>query len=225
MLIIFDIDGTLTETMTLDAECFVRALADVYGFDKIDTNWSQYRHVTDAGIFHEIFERRTGHAPSAEEVAKFRKHFVGLIALAACQSPFGAIPGARELLSTLSRGVEYRVALATGAWSDSARIKMANADVLRYDDFPAASGDDAQDRETILALSRQRAIERYGECGPAVYVGDGVWDARTSRKIGIPFIGIGAGASAEQLKSEGAICVLPDFRDAELFLSACRSAE
>ena len=128
-LIIFDIDGTLTETTKLDEECFVRALADVYGFDKIDTDWSRYRHATDAGIFQEIFEGRTDHAPSAEDVARFREHFVGLIALAAGQSPFGAIKGARELLAKLSCNAEFRVALATGAWSDSARIKMANAHV------------------------------------------------------------------------------------------------
>jgi phosphoglycolate phosphatase-like HAD superfamily hydrolase len=224
-LIIFDIDGTLTETAKLDEECFVRALADVYGFDKIDTDWSRYRHSTDAGVFHEIYEGRTGRTPSMDDLSTFRRHFVGLIGAAACQSPFGAIKGARELLSMLSCGAEHRVALATGAWSDSARIKMGNAHMWPYDDFPAASSDDAPDRETILELSRQRAIERYGDCGAAVYVGDGVWDARASRKLGIPFIGIGTGERAVRLESEGAICVLPDFQNAELFLSACRSVE
>ena len=91
--------------------------------------------------------------------------------------------------------------------------------------FPAASSDDAPDRETILALSRQRAIEQYGDCGGVVYVGDGVWDGRAARKWEIPFIGIGSGERAERLEGEGAICVFPDFRDADLFLSTCRSAE
>ena len=68
-------------------------------------------------------------------MARFRKHFVGLIGLKACESPFGAILGARELLSALSGGVEFRVALATGAWSDSARIKMGNAHLRPFDDF------------------------------------------------------------------------------------------
>ena len=97
--------------------------------------------------------------------------------------------------------------------------------MLPYDDFPAASSDDAPDREMILGLSRQRAIERYGDCGGAVYVGDGVWDARASRKLGIPFIGIGVGERAALLEGEGAICVLPDFQDANLFLRVCSLGE
>ena len=96
-LIIFDIDGTLTETAKLDEECFVRTLADVYGFDKIDTDWSRYRHSTDAGVFHEIYEGRTGRAPSMDDFSRFRRHFVGLIGVAACQSPFDACRAVRSI--------------------------------------------------------------------------------------------------------------------------------
>ncbi len=41
-LIIFDIDGTLTRTMKADEECFVRSLAEVCGFNDVDTDWSRY---------------------------------------------------------------------------------------------------------------------------------------------------------------------------------------
>ena len=39
-LVMFDIDGTLTETMKVDEECFVRSFEDVFGFVNIDTDWS-----------------------------------------------------------------------------------------------------------------------------------------------------------------------------------------
>ena len=32
-LVMFDIDGTLTETMKIDEECFVRSFKDVFGFE------------------------------------------------------------------------------------------------------------------------------------------------------------------------------------------------
>jgi phosphoglycolate phosphatase-like HAD superfamily hydrolase len=51
-----------------------------------------------------------------------------------------------------------------------------------------------------------------------VYVGDGVWDARACRGVGIPFIGIGTGSRATRLAAEGAVCVFPDFSDADIFL-------
>ena len=37
-LIIFDIDGTLTESMQADDVCFVRALAEVWDFHEVDTD-------------------------------------------------------------------------------------------------------------------------------------------------------------------------------------------
>ena len=95
---------------------------------------------------------------------------------------------------------------------------MASAGMC-FDDHPAASADDALDRESIVRLSRQRAAERYGESfACTVYVGDGVWDARACRNVCIPFIGIGTGIRATRLSAEGAVCVFPDFSDADLFL-------
>lgn len=50
----FDIDGTLIESDDFDSECFTEAVKEVTGFD-IDTDWSRYEHVTDAGILNEFF--------------------------------------------------------------------------------------------------------------------------------------------------------------------------
>lgn len=37
-LVIFDIDGTLTQTMKADGECFVRSLVEVCGFSDVHTS-------------------------------------------------------------------------------------------------------------------------------------------------------------------------------------------
>ena len=125
--------------------------------------------------------------------------------------------GHPRLLESLGRSGDYRVALATGAWRDSARLKMASAG-LCYDDYPAASSDDAFEREAIIKLSAQRATERFGGFDRSVYIGDGVWDARACRAIGIPFIGIAGDVRAERLTAEGAVKVFPDFTDQDSFL-------
>src|SRR5438094_3942705 len=217
-LVMFDIDGTLTETMNVDEECFVRSFKDVFGFADVDTDWSHYPHTTDSGIFDDVFTSRMGRSATAQEVSRFRQHFIQLLAAASSQSPFAPIAGADRLLSQLAQGGSHRVSLATGSWRDSARLKMASAGMC-LDDHPAASADDALDRESIMRLSKERAAERYGESfACTVYVGDGVWDARASRGGGIPFIGIGLGSRATRLSAEGAVCVFPDFRDADLFL-------
>src|ERR1043166_1192094 len=219
-LVMFDIDGTLTETMKVDEECFVDSFNDVFGITDIDTDWSHYPHTTDSGIFADVFTSRMGRSATAQEVSRFRRHFVQLLTAASTQSPFAPVAGADRLLSRLAQGGSHRVSLATGGGLDSARLKMASAGMC-FDDHPAASADDALDRESIMRLSRQRAAERYSESfACTVYVGDGVWDARASRSIGIPFIGIGTGSRATRLSAEGAVCVFPDFSDAEIFLSS-----
>jgi phosphoglycolate phosphatase-like HAD superfamily hydrolase len=217
-LVMFDIDGTLTETMKVDEECFARSFNDVFGFTDIDTDWSRYPRTTDSGIFHDVFTTRIGESPTAQEVSRFRQHFVQLLAAASSQSPFAPVAGADRLLSRLTQGGWHRVSLATGCWRDSARLKMASAGMC-FDDHPAATADDALDRESIMTLSMRRAAERYGESfACTVYVGDGVWDARACRSIGVPFIGIGSGSRATRLSAEGAVRVFPDFSDADLFL-------
>jgi phosphoglycolate phosphatase-like HAD superfamily hydrolase len=219
-LVMFDIDGTLTESMKVDEECFVRSFKAVFGFADINTDWSHYPRTTDSGIFHDVFTLRIGRSPTAQETSQFREHFIQLLAAASSQSPFIPVAGADRLLSRLAQGGSHRVSLATGAWRESARLKMASAGMC-YEDFPSASADDALDRESIMRLSRQRAAERYGESfACTVYVGDGVWDARACRGIGIPFIGIATGSRATRLSAEGAVRVFSDYSDTDLFLSS-----
>jgi len=46
-----------------------------------------------------------------------------------------------------------------------------------------------------------------------VYVGDGVWDARTSRELGIGFVGVRVRGDFENLKAEGATALIRDYSD------------
>ena len=186
-----------------------------FAFNEINPDWANYRHATDSGILQEIYKTRKGRHPSESEISRFRRRFIDL--LTQVRSLFVPVKGVPSLLARLDSSAEYRVALATGGWSDPARLKMASAG-MSFDDYPSASSDDALDRESIINLSSQRAAERYGPFESMIYVGDGVWDARTCRHLGIPFIGIAKNDHAVRLLKEGAVLVLPDFSDADLFL-------
>src|SRR6266516_790667 len=139
-LVIFDIDGTLTQTMKADEECFVRSLAEVCGFAEVNSDWSRYKHATYFGVFREIHETRTGRLPSPSETSRFRQHFVDLLARVSSVGAVAAVPGAPLLLSRLADSRAHGVALATGAWRDSARLKMASP-APSYHDYLAASSD------------------------------------------------------------------------------------
>jgi phosphoglycolate phosphatase-like HAD superfamily hydrolase len=216
--IIFDIDGTLTQSMQMDDICFVRALAEVWDFHDVDTDWSKYKNVTDAGLLHELHETRTGRPPTTSELHAFRAHFLALLAELIEKNPVTPITGAPAMLAHLAAQTPYGVSLATGAWGASASLKMRSAG-MRFEDHPAASSDDAPDRVTIMQISRQRAAQRFGPREQVVYVGDGLWDARACHALGWPFLGIGTGERAARLQAAGAFTVLPDYSDLETFLS------
>ena len=86
-LVIFDIDGTLTQTEKADEGVSVRSLAEVCGFSDVNTDWSRYKHATDSGIFREIYETRTGRcAIRHSEASGFRQHFLESLARCFIQS-------------------------------------------------------------------------------------------------------------------------------------------
>ncbi len=124
------------------------------------------------------------------------------------------------MLARLAHVQKLRVALATGCWSDAARVKMASAG-MNYDDFPGACADDALDRETIIELAIERVREHADDgIQGIVYVGDGIWDGRACRNLRIPFIGVGSGAHSDRLSAEGAFFVCPDLANPDKFLQA-----
>src|ERR1044072_9925564 len=78
-LAIFDIDGTLTETNSVDSFCFVQAMADAHSVVGMSTNWGAYTHTTDSFITQEVLRARFGRPPDAEELSRFQTHFVKLL--------------------------------------------------------------------------------------------------------------------------------------------------
>ena len=226
-LILFDIDGTLTQTTDVDNRCFVRAALETMGLAAIDTDWASYPDVTDSGIVWRLHEVHRGAPPTEDEIGAVRSRFLELLGaeLTADPSLCLPVPGAAELLAQLSTHPDYAVGLATGAWRESAEMKLGCAGLLEPR-FPMATGSDARSREAIMLLSRQRVGEHWRRVFDKVtYVGDGVWDARASRQLGYHFVGVGRGERAERLRREGAECVIADYTDPARFFAGILSAD
>ncbi len=215
-LAIFDIDGTLTESVAVDELCFVQAFREVLGIGQINTNWLDYRFQTDSGLTLEICRLHLGRDPDGAEIKRLQARFAQLLcaAVAGTGQPIREIPGAAALLHSLRAHCRWRVAIATGGWSVSARYKLASASVV-VDSFPWSSADDALDRADILRAAIERARQKYGQEAfeKIVYVGDGVWDVWAAQALGIGFLGVAADTKARRLLEEGALCVLPNFSD------------
>jgi len=197
-LAIFDIDGTLIDSNAVDNECFLATFEVAFGIPAADVDWRDYRHHTDRGLTHEFLQRAWVRDPAEEDIARHRTAFLG--ALRRRITTLEEIRGARAFLAFLhERG--WEVALATGAWSESARLKLAAAGFPS--DLPLACCDVWASREQIvLGAIAGRTCDRI------VVFGDGWWDVRTSRTLGLPFIGVGSNAI-------GAEEMIADFGDPE----------
>lgn len=212
-LAIFDVDGTLTDSNDVDGECFVAAFHSEFGLS-VPSDWSGYPHVTDRGLTQELLRRAWSQEPDEAVMARHRKAFVDLLRVR--MSRLDEIRGARAFIDHL-RARGWIVRLATGAWSESARLKLAAAGFSA--DLPLACCDDLVTREEIV----QQALGD-GDHDRVVVFGDGVWDVRTARNLQLPFIGVANGDAAELLRREGAGEIIADFADVSaVFTSMLRA--
>lgn len=205
-LALFDVDGTLTDTNTIDSECFVDALSAEFGIDSINEDWSAYTHTTDRGILTELLQRAWSREPDEESLAAHRRRFVAL--LSDRMPKARAIPGAVDFLERV-REDGWSVVLCTGAWGDSARLKLARAGFPH--DLLLASCDLATSREAILQAGIEMAAS---PCDSIVVFGDAVWDIRAARNLQLPFIAVATDTKADTLRREGADVVIDDYSDA-----------
>lgn len=223
-LVMFDIDGTLTESNALDNESYVQALSEVFGFSKISSDWTLYSHATDACILKEACQRELGRVPSFVEIEAFKQRFLELLTEGAEVSGINSIPGALTMLSWLLESSSHAVAYAGGGWTASALFKIQSAH-LPIQNIPYAFSDDDESREGITAIALARAERHYGRSFQnIVYIGDAIWDIRSAQKSGYAFIGIASGDRAEELFSAGATHVFPNYDDSESFLAALVTA-
>jgi phosphoglycolate phosphatase-like HAD superfamily hydrolase len=225
-LAIFDVDGTLTDTTGVDDECYRDAVASVLGVAPDLIDWSGAAHVTDTGILEWLWSSHRSGEPTLADVARARSELVHRLNAALRSDPwrFGSIAGADTAVrSLLDAG--WRVAVATGGWGPSARLKLAAAR-FEIDDAVLACADDARSRAEIVQLARRRA-EIVHDCrfDRIVSVGDGPWDVTTALALQLPFVGIGAGARAEQLRAVGATTVIADFTDLDAVAHALSTAQ
>ena len=225
-LAIFDIDGTLTDTNGVDDDAYRTAVAAAIDVAPDVIDWSGALHVTDAEIFRHLCSVHGRGEPSLELMTRARTQFVEQLTSTLDDEPhrFVEIPGAGAMLERLATD-GWCVALATGGWGQSARLKLRAAR-LEIDDAVLACADDGISRADIVQLARVRAQSFYGKrFDRVVSIGDGVWDATTATSLDLPFIGIAQHEKAERLRAAGAGTVFPDYRDLAQFISALTTAE
>jgi FMN phosphatase YigB (HAD superfamily) len=191
-LVMFDIDGTLVDSMGFDGPIYAETLRDVLGV-AIDRDWSSYPHVTDGGLLDEVMRRHGIADPDGSRHEAVKQAFADRIQafIQAAPGVVREIPGAAALLARLQRRSDCCVAIATGGWRETALMKLQAAG-FDLDGVALASSSDAHPRISIMRIAGQRAM-RGREPLRRTYFGDGPWDQRACVDLGWQFVAIGGG--------------------------------
>ncbi len=186
--IIFDIDGTLIESMAVDTELYFGAIKDVLGsvrFRKL----ADYDHVTDNGILAQVLSDNN-REPDTAVMATIKELFVsGIRKHIESVGPFPEIHGAAAFFDRVRASDDVRVAVATGGWRDSANLKLESAG-FDLAGTPLLTSDDAHARVEIMQLALRQAGDQIKS---VTYFGDAEWDRRACEELGWEFVAVGPG--------------------------------
>lgn len=210
-LIIFDIDGTLTNSQVTEDHCFKTAFLEVLEIDIFDQEWKYFVNVTDWGITKEIYHKVHQQDIPSEKLEQFKKRFVELLATscASDKSVFREVSGANTFFHHLKNN-NYAVAIATGSWRDSACIKLDAIDI-NPQNLPFSHSDLFISREEILLDAIEQSRKIYETSFDSIhYFGDGEWDFKTCKKLNIPFVGVDC-TDTGKLKNLGSEFIIKDF--------------
>src|SRR5258708_2487962 len=224
-LAVFDIDGTLTDTNAVDAECFLRAVAEALEIDAAKLDWSAAPHITDEALLLWLAEQHGCRPLSDHDRRAVVDRFVELLEAEKSSSPerFRPVAGASHLFAEVRRA-GWSCALATGGWERSARLKLAAAS-LNEDGLALASSNDALTRVRIMQEAVRRATPVGLTFHRIVSSGHGAWDVLAAAMLHWPFVGIASGARDTVLRDHGAPTVIADFSDVAAVMRALDTAK
>lgn len=185
--IIFDIDGTLIDSMAVEPDLYFSAINAVLGPVKIRPNLEDYYNVTDSGIVTEVMNDN-GLSEGTNAQNQIQMLFVNKLRdFISRNGPFPEITGAIQLFNRARLSADTQVAIATGSWRRSACLKLESSG-FGISGIPLASCDISPSRIEIMTS----VLSSLGKDFESVtYFGDGEWDQRACEELGWDFIAVG----------------------------------
>lgn len=189
-LIMFDIDGTLVDSFKFDEECYLEAAESVLGI-KVSPDWDNYEHATDAGVLNELIDRYKIPGDKIQIQHNFKNVFIDLVTEYIGKNPgnIREIDGAGSFIQYLRNQENCRVAIATGGWEETAKLKLeaAGIDVARC---AFSSSSDCVSRIDIMRAAELKSSSESPFISKT-YFGDASWDKKASQALNYRFFLVG----------------------------------
>jgi phosphoglycolate phosphatase len=211
-LVMWDIDWTLLHGGGVGGLAFAHAFEAVTG--RAPQWLPAFGGRTDLWLIAEMFAR---HELPEPDIPAFFDRFADAMAERAglLRERGRVLPGAREVLAGLSRYADVVQTPVTGNIAVNAHLKLTAFDLAGPLDLTVGGyGDEHTDRAAMVAASRARAEQRYGELAEVVVVGDTVYDVAGALAVGATAVGVASGRTgADELRAAGAHAVLGSLAD------------
>ncbi len=224
-LVIFDIDGTLTDTNGIDHRAYFDAYQSLTGIDAHSAKWEHFVHFTDLSITRELYRQHFDREPLPSEINAIQEHMLRSFEKVAVEEPeqFRQVPGSGSFFDAVRGREGYAVAIGTGCWSFSAQFKLGLAGFP--EGIAMGHSDHHYTRHAIAADAVRLAKIQYGVQGfeRITYLGDGTWDLKTSALMNFHFVGIDVKSNGT-LRALGAKHVFTDYLDQAALWEAIESA-
>lgn len=204
LTVIFDVDGTLVDSSYHHAVAWNRAFRECGLTVPI---WRIHRAIGMGGdklvseVAGEVVEEKMGDVLRTRWADNYQE----------MHPEIAPLPGARELIEKL-QGRSYTVCVASSGSKEDTEFAL---DLLGVRSMisTVVTGDDAESSKPSPDIFTT-AWEKTGK-GPAVVVGDSVYDVEAAAKLGLSCVTVRTGGFGEaELDGAGAVCVLDDLEGA-----------
>jgi hypothetical protein len=191
-LAIFDIDRTLTESISVHQDALKETLGDFSLFN-YNEDFSSYKHHTDLYIVNEIFKSQNNRDMTNDEINLFEDKLLKRIIHLLNGENFRQINKAMDFVHYIYESTDYAIAYATGSFKTPAKLKLALGFPLNEDQYLFACNIEPS-REGIIGEAIEQSKYNYDldDFEKIIAFGDGLWDLKAAKHHAIEFIGIGA---------------------------------
>lgn len=217
-LLLFDIDGTLVNTLGAGRAAIGSAMQSVYGetgpIDSFD-----FHGRTDPAIVRGLLRAAGWDDPDIE--ARFQETWGAYLAnldreLVERDGRVHPYPGVVELLDAIGGDQRFASGLVTGNMEGGARRKLRACGLAGRFSF-GAYGSDSERREDLPPVARDRAEREFGrpfDLRTAVVVGDTPEDIRCARANGARALAVSTGRhTVEELQEHDPDALFEDLSD------------
>jgi hypothetical protein len=190
-LAIFNIDGTLTDTVAIYHAAFTEAVrfCGLLG-GCFYTHYPPAERYTDLHILNTVFEE-SGIDPTIDEVEEFERLLLSITAESLNQ--IHQINGAIDFVNFMHEETDYAIAYATGTFRLSAELKLSIGFPLN-EQVSLSACNTGYSLKYIMgeAIQKTKSIYAIDKFERVIVFGAGKWDVEAAEYHSTEFIGIGA---------------------------------